>query len=84
MLIYLQIGKLDVGLNFQRAKMYRWEGQHLFRIWPNGRVWVVTRPKLQEIIMKHAHEELGHFGVCRIVCFKVNMGGKACNWKFNF
>ncbi len=64
--------------------MYRWEGQHLFRIWPNGRVWVVTCPKLQEIIMKHAHEELGHFGVCRILCFKVNMGGKACNWKFNF
>jgi hypothetical protein len=77
--------------------MYYWEGQHLFTIWPNGCVWVVPCPKLQENIMKHAHEELGHFGVCRIYSLfqgqywwkgmqlqiaKFVLGCMVCDWVF--
>jgi len=61
---------LDVGLSskekdwvFQRAQIYHWEGQNLQNIWLNGHVWVEPHLALQKIIMRHAHEELGHFGV---------------------
>jgi hypothetical protein len=30
--------------------------------------WVLPFPKLQKNITKHAHEELGHFGVFQIYC----------------
>jgi len=82
---------LDVGLTFkkkdqvfQRAKIYHKEGQYLIKIWQNEHVHVVPHPKVWKSLVKHVHEELGHFGVCwkYIVYFKVDVGGKACNWKF--
>jgi len=40
---------------------------------------------MKESIMKHAHKELGHFGVYKSYnFFKANIGGKACIWKFNY
>jgi len=65
--------------------MYHWEGQHLFTIWPNGCVWVVPCPELQEIITRHAHEELGHFGVCRIYSlFQGQYGWKGMQLEIQF
>jgi hypothetical protein len=34
--------------------------------------------------MQGVHEELGHLGFVRlIVCFRHNIGGDKCNYKFN-
>jgi hypothetical protein len=48
---------------FQRAKTYCWERQHLFKLWIDGHVHVIPHPKVWESVMRHAHKELGHFGV---------------------
>ncbi len=57
MLTYLQIGELDVRLTFkekdgilQKSKRYHWKGQHLFKIWQDGHVQVVPRPKCEKTL----------------------------------
>jgi len=47
----------------QSAKRYRLEGTHILRVWEDGRVRIVPHPTQRGRIMRHAHEELGHFGV---------------------
>jgi hypothetical protein len=49
----------------QRARKYRLEGTHIFRVWEDGRVWIIPHPTQRGSIVQHAHEELGHFGVKR-------------------
>ncbi len=49
----------------QRAKRYRLEGTHIFRVWEDGRVRIVPHPAQRGRIVQHAHEKLGHFGVKR-------------------
>jgi hypothetical protein len=34
-------------------------------MWEDGRVWIVPHPDQRRHIVRHAHEELGHFGVKR-------------------
>jgi hypothetical protein len=50
---------------FQRTKRYRLEGTHILRVWEDGRVRIVPHPNQRKRIVRHAHEELGHFGVKR-------------------
>jgi hypothetical protein len=64
---------LVVGLTFiekdwvlQRVKGYCWKRQYFFRIWSHGHVCVVPHVELQINLVKHTHEELGHFGACQI------------------
>jgi hypothetical protein len=47
----------------QRAKRYRLEGTHILRMWEDGRVQIVPHPAQRGHIVRHAHEELGHFGI---------------------
>jgi hypothetical protein len=47
----------------QRAKMCRLEGTHIFRVWEDGWVRIVPHPDQRGHIVRHAHEELGHFGI---------------------
>ncbi len=49
----------------QRAKRYRLEGTHIFRVWEDGKVRIVPHPDERSRIVWHAHEELGHFGIKR-------------------
>ena len=49
----------------QRARRYRLEGTHILCVWDDGRVRVVPHPEQRDRIVRHAHEELGHFGVKR-------------------
>jgi hypothetical protein len=49
----------------QRAKRFVWEGTHLQRLWPDGTKKVVPTPEDRVKLIKHAHEDLGHFGVRR-------------------
>ncbi len=49
----------------QRAKRYRLEGTHILRVWEDGRVQIIPHPAQRGRIVRHAHEELGHFGVKR-------------------
>jgi hypothetical protein len=49
----------------QRAKRFVWEGTHLQRLWPDGTKKVVPTPEDRVKFIKHAHEDLGHFGVRR-------------------
>ncbi|KAL3688002.1 hypothetical protein R1sor_014311 [Riccia sorocarpa] len=49
----------------QRAKRFKWEGKHIFRVWADGRVRVVPVPFQRAQLVSHAHEELDHFGVKR-------------------
>jgi len=50
---------------FQQARKYRLEGTHILRVWEDGRVRIVPHPTHRGHIVRHAHEELGHFGVKR-------------------
>jgi hypothetical protein len=50
---------------FQRVKRYRLEGTHILRVWEDGKVRIVPHPDQRRRIVRHAHEELGHFGVKR-------------------
>jgi hypothetical protein len=50
----------------QRAKRYWLEGTHILQVWEDGRVRIVPHPTQRGCIVRHAHEELGHFGVKRI------------------
>ncbi len=49
----------------QRAKRYRLEGTHILQVWEDGRVQIIPHPTQRGRIMRHAHEELGHFGIKR-------------------
>jgi hypothetical protein len=67
---YLQAGEVPIGLTpkerdhvVHRAKRFKWECDFLLQMWANGQVKVVPRPKQCEILVRYAHDELGHFGV---------------------
>jgi hypothetical protein len=67
---YLQASEVPIGLTpkekdrvMHRAKRFKWEGNSLLRMWADGKVKVVLCPKQHESLVKHTHEELGHFGV---------------------
>jgi hypothetical protein len=49
----------------QRARRYRLAGTHILRVWEDGKVRIVPHPAQRGRIVRHAHEELGHFGVKR-------------------
>jgi hypothetical protein len=66
---YLKDGEVKVTWStkerdrvLQRAKRFVWERTHLLRLWPNDTKKVVPLPEER---VKHAHEDLGHFGVRR-------------------
>jgi hypothetical protein len=67
---YLQACEVPIGLTpkekdrvVHRAKMFKWEINFLLQMWVDGQMKVVPHPKQHESLMRHAHEELGHFGV---------------------
>jgi len=88
---YLQVGEIPIGLTpkerdhvVHRAKQLKWEGNSLLRMWVEGQVKDVLCPKQRESLVKHAREELGHFGVqWTYSCSRQNIGGKGCNCKFS-
>jgi hypothetical protein len=49
----------------QRAKQFVWKRTHLLRLWPDGTKKVEPAPEERVKLIKHAHEDLGHFGVRR-------------------
>jgi len=67
---YLQAKKVPIGLTpkekdhvVHKAKRFKWEGNSFLQMWANGQVKVVPCLEQCEILMRHVHEELGHFGV---------------------
>jgi hypothetical protein len=67
---YLQTCEVPIGLTpkerdhvVHRAKRFKWEINSFLQMWVDGQVNVVLRPKQCENLVRHAHEELGHFGV---------------------
>ena len=70
--MYLRTGSIPGMVNakerdriLQCAKRFRWEGSHILRVWDDGRVRVVPPLSQRARLVRHAHEELGHFGVKR-------------------
>jgi hypothetical protein len=68
----LQAKEVPIGLTpkvkdhvVHKAKWFKWEGHSFLRMWANGQVKVVPCLEQCEILMRHVHEELGHFGVGR-------------------
>jgi hypothetical protein len=59
------IGAKERDWILQRAKRFKWEGSHMLRLWEDGRVRLVPQPSERTSLVRHAHEELGHFGVKR-------------------
>lgn len=62
------VGMLDAKERdriLQRARRFRCEGRHILRVWEDGKVRVVPVPSQRIQLIRHAHEELGHFGVKR-------------------
>jgi hypothetical protein len=49
----------------QRAKRFVWERTHLLKLWLNDTKKVVPTPEERVKLIKHAHENLRHFGVRR-------------------
>jgi hypothetical protein len=49
----------------QRTKRFVWKRTHLLRLWPDGTKKVVPAPEERVKLIKHAHEDLGYFGVRR-------------------
>jgi hypothetical protein len=47
----------------QQARRYRLKGTHILRVSEDGKVRIVPHPAQRGRIVRHAHEELGHFGV---------------------
>jgi hypothetical protein len=45
----------------QCAKRFVWERTYLLRLWPNGTKKVVPAPEERVKLIKHVHEDLGHF-----------------------
>jgi hypothetical protein len=67
----------------QRAKRFVWEGTHLQRLWPDGTKKVVPTPEDRVKLIKHAHEDLGHFGVRRTYnLLRFTIGGGDCSCRF--
>jgi hypothetical protein len=69
---YLKNGEVKVTWStkkrdrvLQRAKRFVWERTHLLRLWSDGTRKVVPAPEERVKLIKHAHEDLGHFGVRR-------------------
>ncbi len=67
---YLQAGEVQIALTFKKricvvckVKRFKWEGTSLLRMWVVGQVKVIPCPKQHESLVKHTHEELGHFAV---------------------
>ncbi len=67
---YLQASEVPIGLTLKekdrvvhRAKHFKLKGNSFLWMWANGQVKVLPRLKQCESFMRHAHEELGHFGV---------------------
>ncbi|OAE27650.1 hypothetical protein AXG93_3337s1130 [Marchantia polymorpha subsp. ruderalis] len=60
-----RVGAKEGDRVLQRAKRSRLEGSHVLRVWENGRIRVVPHPAQRARIVRHAHEELEHFGVKR-------------------
>ncbi len=53
------------GRVLQQTKRYQLEGTHILQVWEDGRVQIVPHPTQRGHIVRHAHEELGHFEVKR-------------------
>ena len=49
----------------QQAKQFVWEGSHLQRLWLDGTKKVVPILEDRVKLIKHAHKDLGYFGVRR-------------------
>jgi hypothetical protein len=69
---YLKDGEIKVTWStkerdrvLQCAKRFVWERTHLLRLWPDGTKKVVLAPEERVKLIKHAHEDLGHFGMRR-------------------
>ncbi len=67
---YLQASEVPIGLTpkesdhvVHRAKRFKWESNSFLRMWVYGQVKVVPRLEQCESLVRHVHEELGHFGV---------------------
>jgi hypothetical protein len=39
-----------------KAKWFKWEGNSLLRMWVDGQMKIVFRPKQQESLVRHVHE----------------------------
>ncbi len=59
------IGAKERDRVLQRARRYRLKGRHVLRVWKDGKVRVVPPPARRVPLVRHAHEELGYFGVKR-------------------
>jgi hypothetical protein len=67
-----------------KAKWFKWEGNSLLWMWANGQVEVVPCPRQHERLVRHAHKELGHFGVWWTYnLLRHNTTGEGCNCNFN-
>jgi hypothetical protein len=69
---YLKDGEVKVTWStkwrdrvLQRTKRFVWERTHLLRLWPDSTNKVVPALEERVKLIKHAHEDLGHFGVRR-------------------
>jgi hypothetical protein len=69
-IVYLQVTEVMIGLLtkekdyvVRKAKQLKWEGNSLLWMWTDGQMKVEPRLEQCESLVKHAHEELGHFGV---------------------
>ena len=69
---YLQTGQVTSTVDarerdriLQRARRFCWEKSQLLRVWGDGKVRLVPEPSRRASLVRHAHEELGHFGVKR-------------------
>jgi hypothetical protein len=67
---YLQVGEVPIGLTpkerdrvVHTAKRFNWEGNFFLWMWANGQVKVVLFLEQHKSLVRHVHEELGHFGV---------------------
>ncbi len=67
---YLQANEIPIILTpkekdrvVHRAKWFKWEGNSFLWMWVDGQVKVVPRLEQRESLVRHVHEELGHFGV---------------------
>jgi hypothetical protein len=57
------IGAKERDWILQKAKRFKWEGSRMVKIWEDGRVRLVPQPFERTRLVRHAHKELGHFGV---------------------
>ncbi len=67
---YLQANEIPIRLTpkvrnrvVHKAKQFKCEGDSFLWMWANGQVKVLLCPKQRSSLVRHVHEELGHFGV---------------------